>query len=78
MTTPAGIPDLAEYPATLAVLTAEEGSGFIARFPDVPGCVGIGATAEEALADGREALFACLDALKASDRALPAPGSAGT
>jgi len=38
------------------------------RFPDIPGCLGVGDTPEEAVEDGQQALFACLDALKAVDR----------
>ncbi len=67
--------DLAAYPHTLEPLAPEEGSGLIVRFPDIPGCIGVGDTPEEALADGREALFACLDALKAADRAPPDPSA---
>ncbi|MFG1350522.1 type II toxin-antitoxin system HicB family antitoxin [Xanthobacter autotrophicus] len=68
--------DLEAYPVTVAPIPPEEGGGFVASFPDVPGCHGVGETEEEALADGRQALFACIDALKAADREPPAPGSA--
>ena len=67
--------DLSAYPHALEPLAPEEGGGFIARFPDIPGCIGVGDTPEEALADGREALFACLDALKAADRVPPEPSA---
>ncbi|QRG07947.1 type II toxin-antitoxin system HicB family antitoxin [Xanthobacter dioxanivorans] len=69
-------PDPSAYPAIVASIPPEEGGGFVASFPDVPGCHGVGDTAEEAVADGRLALFACLDALRAADRSPPAPGSA--
>lgn len=74
--TAAAAPDLSAYPHTLAPLPAEEGGGFVVSFPDVPGCHGVGDTPESAVADGRQALFACIDALKAADRSPPAPGSA--
>lgn len=67
--------DLAAYPCTVAPIPEEEGGGFVASFPDVPGCHGVGETPEEAEADGRQALFASIDALKAADRTPPAPGS---
>ncbi|MBP2149498.1 MULTISPECIES: type II toxin-antitoxin system HicB family antitoxin [Xanthobacter] len=67
--------DLAAYPAQVAPLPEAEGGGFAVRFPDVPGCLGIGATPEAAEADGRLALFAAIDALKAADRAPPEPGA---
>lgn len=68
--------DLAAYPCTVAPMPPEEGGGFVVRFPDIPGCLGVGETEEEAIADGRQALFACIDALKAADRIPPEPGSA--
>ncbi|MFG1430719.1 type II toxin-antitoxin system HicB family antitoxin [Xanthobacter sp. V2C-8] len=67
--------DLAAYPHTLEPLAPGDGGGFIARFPDIPGCIGVGDTPGEAIADGREALFACLDALKAADRVPPEPSA---
>lgn len=69
-------PDLSAYPCSVAPIPPEEGGGFVASFPDVPGCHGVGETPEEAIADGRQALFACIDALKAADRIPPEPGSA--
>lgn len=75
MTAPA-TPELAAYPCTTAPIPPEEGGGFVAYFPDIPGCLGVGETPEEAIADGRLALFACIDALKAADRLPPEPGSA--
>jgi len=65
--------DLSPYKFQLAANPAEEGGGFIVTFLDVPGCIGIGETEEEAVADGQEALFACLDALRAADRPFPTP-----
>ena len=67
--------DLAAYPAQVSSLPEAEGGGFAVRFPDVPGCLGIGATPEAAEADGQLALFAAIDALKAADRAPPEPGA---
>lgn len=61
------------YPHELRPLTPEDGGGFVVSFPDIPGCLGVGDTPEEALADAREALFACIDALKAADRLPPEP-----
>lgn len=67
--------DLSAYPYEVASLPADEGGGYVVRFPDVPGCLGVGDTKEEALADGQKALFASLDALKAVDRQAPAPSA---
>lgn len=73
---PGTVADIAAYPATVAPLPEADGGGFVAQFPDVPGCLGVGDTPEAAEADGRQALFAAIDALKAADRAPPAPGAA--
>jgi antitoxin HicB len=63
------------YPFERDRLPAEENSLHLVRFPDLPGCIGVGESEEEALADGRAALKACLDALKAVDRPVPEPSS---
>ncbi|KAF0135516.1 MAG: hypothetical protein FD139_2813 [Methylocystaceae bacterium] len=49
----------------------EEGGYYVLSYPEIPGCVGVGETEEEAVEDGRRALIAVLDALKAVDRAAP-------
>lgn len=64
------------FPYVTAAAPDSEGGGFVVSFPDLPGCHGVGATEEEALADGRQALFACLDALRAVGREQPTPSSA--
>ena len=63
--------DLSVYRYDVAPIPPEEGGGYIVRFPDIPGCLGVGDTPEEAVEDGQQALFACLDALKAVDRPPP-------
>ncbi|CCD93101.1 conserved hypothetical protein [Bradyrhizobium sp. ORS 375] len=68
--------DVDAYSHELTVLGADDGGGFLVTFPDCPGVVGIGATADAAIVDGQQALFAALDALKAVDRAPPSPGTA--
>ncbi|WP_315733720.1 MULTISPECIES: type II toxin-antitoxin system HicB family antitoxin [unclassified Bradyrhizobium] len=64
------------YAYEVTALGAEDGGGFLVTFPDIPGVIGIGAHAEEAVADGQQALLACLDALKAVDRGPPVPAAA--
>lgn len=68
--------DLSAYPCAIAPVPDAEGGGFVASFPDVPGCLGVGDAPEAAEADGRLALFASIDALKAADRPPPEPGAA--
>lgn len=65
--------DISAYSYEVAALSAEDGGGFIATFPDIPGVIGIGPTEDDAIADGKQALLACVDALKAVDRVPPPP-----
>ncbi len=67
--------DASAYAYDVAELAAEDGGGFIVTFPDIPGVLGIGDNKGEAIADGQQALFACLDAPKAVDREPPAPSA---
>lgn len=67
--------DLAAYPHQTQPIPPEDGGGFLVSFPDIPGCIGVGDTPEEALEDGWQALFACIDALKAADRTPPPPSA---
>jgi antitoxin HicB len=64
------------YVYDVTELGAEDGGGFLVTFPDIPGVIGIGETAQQAIADGQQALLACLDAFKAVDRDPPAPRAA--
>lgn len=65
--------DLSAYSYVLAALPAEDGGGFAVTFPDIPGVIGIGDSEDDAIADGQQALVACVDALKAVDRVPPQP-----
>lgn len=67
-----------DYRYAVAQIPPEDGGGFIVRFPDIPGCLGVGDTPEEAIAEGKQALFACLDALRAVDRKPPLPSALGS
>ena len=49
-----------EYPFEIRPLSKEEGGGYSITFPDAPGCWSDGATPEEAIANGRDALQAWL------------------
>lgn len=67
--------EAAAYPHEIAPLPEGEGSGYVVSFPDIPGCLGVGASEEEAMADAQDALVACLNALKAVDREAPVPSA---
>lgn len=64
------------YEILVAPLPAEEGGGFIAIVPDLPGCMSDGETREEAAANVHDAISAWLSAQKAAKRPAPKPGSA--
>lgn len=59
------------YPYEVAPLPEEEGGGYVVTFVDIPGCIGVGDTQEEAIEDGQLAVIAALDALKGVDRRPP-------
>ena len=67
--------DPAPYAYDVQALPAGDGGGFIVTFPDIPGVIGVGDTTDDAIADARLAIAACLDALKAVDREPPAPSA---
>jgi len=58
-----------------AVLTYEEGYEIAVTFPDLPGCATSGATEEEAIAMGREALGLHLWGMETDGDEIPAPSS---
>ncbi|WP_052731772.1 type II toxin-antitoxin system HicB family antitoxin [Devosia geojensis] len=62
-----------EYPVIITPLTAEEGGGFAATVPDLPGCMGDGTTPEEAIRDVQEAIAAWIEAAKDLGRPVPPP-----
>jgi antitoxin HicB len=45
-----------DYPVEIRPLSKEEGGGYSITFPDLPGCCSDGATPEEAIDNGRDAL----------------------
>jgi antitoxin HicB len=63
------------YPFTIQPLSAEDGGGYLIEFPDVPGCMSDGETPELAIANGRDALKACLRTMREFDDPIPEPGA---
>ena len=55
-------------------LAEDEGGGWLITFPDLPGCMSDGKTPEEAMANGKDAVAAWLQAVKESGREVPRPG----
>jgi antitoxin HicB len=56
-------------------LPAEDGGGFLATVPDLPGCMSDGETPEEALVNIRDAVAAWIDEARALGREVPAPSA---
>jgi len=62
-----------DYPVVIEPLPAEEGGGFIAAVPDLPGCMSDGETPEEALENVRDAIEQWLNEARALGRPIPVP-----
>ena len=65
-----------EYPFEIRPLSKDEGGGYSISFPDLPGCWSDGATPEEAIANGRDALKSWLAVSREFGDTLPTPFSA--
>jgi antitoxin HicB len=63
-----------KYRIAVRPLSKDEGGGYLAEYPEIPGCMSDGETVEEAIANGREALRDCLEVFKDSGRKAPQPG----
>jgi antitoxin HicB len=62
-----------EYPVLIEPLSAEDGGGFLATVPDLPGCMSDGETPEEALAHVRDAVEAWIEEARTPGRTVPPP-----
>lgn len=61
------------YSHVVSPLSAEDGGGFVFTMPDLPGLLADGSTADEAVADGREAFLSVVSAWADLGRPLPEP-----
>lgn len=62
-----------EYPVVIAPLSVEEGGGFSAIVPDLPGCISDGETPEQAIANVQDAISSWIEAANDLGRAIPSP-----
>ena len=62
-----------EYPVVVEPLTDEDGGGFAASVPDLPGCMSDGETPEEALVNVQDAIAAWIEAALESGRPVLVP-----
>ena len=61
-----------------AVVIENAGENYSAYVPDVPGCIATGQTADDALANLREALDFHLEGLRADGIPIPPPAAVST
>lgn len=61
------------YGIVIEALSPEDGGGFVAYVPDLPGCMSDGATCEEAAHNGSDAIDSWLEEAKRLGRAIPDP-----
>jgi len=69
--------DPKKYPIEVRPLADEDGGGWLATFPDLPGCMGDGDTPEHAIIDGYAAAQAWLAVAAEHGDPIPAPGTGG-
>lgn len=62
-----------EYPVVVSPLPEEDGGGFLATVPDLPGCMSDGETPEEAIVNVQDAIATWIEAAHDLDRSIPSP-----
>ena len=62
-----------DYPCILRPLSAEEGGGWLAEFPDLPGCIADGETRDEALREAEDAARSWIETAQAHGDPIPSP-----
>ena len=61
------------YAVLIEPLPPEDGGGFMAVVPDLPGCMSDGGTPEEALVNVRDAIETWIEAAHDMGHAIPVP-----
>jgi antitoxin HicB len=64
-----------DYSVLIEPLSVENGGGFLAYVPDLPGCMSDGETEQEALDNVRDAIEAWIAAAVEMGREIPPPKS---
>jgi antitoxin HicB len=65
-----------DYTVVIEPLSDDEGGGFLATVPDLPGCMSDGDTREEAARNVEDAIACWLEEARALGRPIPAPRAA--
>jgi antitoxin HicB len=61
------------YPVVVEPLAPEDGGGFLATVPDLPGCVSDGESPEEALHSVQDAILEWIDEARRLGHEVPKP-----
>ena len=64
-----------EYPVIIEPLSEDEGGGFVAIVPDLPGCVAVGDTIEETQREIQGAIEFHLEGMRADGLPIPEPSN---
>lgn len=64
-----------QYLFNISILPPEEGGGYLIEFPDLPGCISDGETIDEAITNGKDALFCWIETAKQHGDEIPQPRS---
>jgi predicted RNase H-like HicB family nuclease len=62
-----------DYAVIIEPLAGDDGGGFVATVPDLPGCMSDGETPEDALLNVRDAIKAWIEGARALGRPVPRP-----
>jgi predicted RNase H-like HicB family nuclease len=62
-----------DYPLIVEPLSSEDGGGFIATAPNLPGCMSDRETPEEAVVNARDVVAAWIEAAEELGHPVPAP-----
>lgn len=65
--------DRLEHPILISPQSEEDGGGFAATVPDLPGCMSDGETAEQVVTNVRDAIAMWVEAPHELGRAVPPP-----
>jgi antitoxin HicB len=66
-----------DYPIEVRPLAEDDGGGFLATFPDLPGCMADGETPEAAIREALDAAVSWLATAAEAGDPIPAPGTGG-
>ena len=69
--------EMLDYAIVVEPLSAEDGGGWLASVPALPGCMGDGETREDAMTDVLAAIEEWKDAARQTGQDIPGPSSPG-